>query len=87
MLLFSLTILWGLFIVTAILSILIIDSYDCSIFENGWDKVCNTNNENHKKEILQITPILGIVFSALFIIIFSNSTSHNSKSVVGKRNA
>ena len=68
---FSLVILWGFIISISVLMLLIIGSTDssCNRLEHGWDKICQDNNEYYKQRILQIAPICGIIFSALFIIL------------------
>lgn len=70
----SLILVWGVSIITTVFIIAYIDSYDCSQFENGWDKVCLDNNELYKEHILRTATIAVIVLSALLIILRPNET-------------
>jgi len=74
---FALVLLWGFLISGTVLSVLLIDSYDCSKFEHGWDKICLDTNEIHKSHVLRTMPIAGIIFSALFIIVIPRKTSND----------
>lgn len=76
---FALMILWGFVISSSILGVLIMDSDDCSIFENGWDKICDEQKELHKANLLRIMSIAGIIFSVLFIIVIPRNVSENEK--------
>ena len=86
LLVLALVSLWILVIPATVFPILIIDSYDCNHFRNGWDKICETDRENHKQSILTTTPIIGIIFTVLFIILIPKTASQSFTNVEVKEN-
>lgn len=77
----ALSILWCFSIIMTITATIIIDSDDCTIYNNGWDRICNDAKEERKAWLYQLIPTASIVLSVIMIIVIGTPTKENQKKI------